>query len=100
MNINEYRAQFAAYNSALELARYRRHVGSEPEYGIDQVRADHADLFSASALADLNLISTNYRQKPKAPECADFCKQRSLNMLRIRSTRRAENSHIANHRCV
>jgi hypothetical protein len=53
MNINEYRAQFAAYNSALELARYRRHVGSEPEYGIDQVRADHADLFSASALADL-----------------------------------------------
>lgn len=53
MNINEYRAQFAAYHSSLELARYRYHVGSEPEFRIDRVRADYSDLFSPSALTDL-----------------------------------------------
>src|ERR1700682_4569401 len=53
MNTNSYRAEFAAYNSALALARYRHHVGAEPEFRIDRLRADYGDLFSPDALADL-----------------------------------------------
>ena len=53
MNINEYRAQFSAYNASLELARYRHQVGSEPEFRIDRVRADYSDLFTPAALTEL-----------------------------------------------
>lgn len=53
MNTNSYRAEFAAYNSSLELARYRHHVGSEPEFKLERLRDSYGDLFSPGALADL-----------------------------------------------
>jgi len=63
MNITEYRAEFAAYNSALELARYRHHVGSGAELRIDRLRGEYGDLFSADALTNLESQADETRTK-------------------------------------
>ncbi len=53
MNISEYRTQFALFNSSLELARYRYHVGLTSEIINDEIYDRYSDLFSITAIADL-----------------------------------------------
>ena len=53
MNISEYRAQFASFNSSLELARYKYHVGLKSELNNDEIYDRYSDLFSPAAFADL-----------------------------------------------
>jgi hypothetical protein len=53
MNISEYRAQFASFNSSLERARYRHHVGLTSDLNNAETYDRYGDLFSLSAIADL-----------------------------------------------
>ena len=53
MNISEYRTQFASFNSSLELARYRHHVGLKSEADNEETNDRYSDLFSLEAIAEL-----------------------------------------------
>jgi hypothetical protein len=53
MDISDYRDQFASFNSALQLARYARHVGERAELERDEIYDRYSDLFSQSTIADL-----------------------------------------------
>src|SRR6267143_957392 len=56
MNINEYRAEFAAYNTSLQLARYQYHVGSELRFKVEELHDSYGDLFSFDALDNLKAL--------------------------------------------
>lgn len=53
MNISEYRAQFASFNSKLELVQFQKHIGITPDLSVTNVYDRYSDLFSAVAVADL-----------------------------------------------
>jgi hypothetical protein len=53
MNIDEYRREFAAYNSALELAYYQHRAGFERELRTQPVYDRYSDLFTRAAIDDL-----------------------------------------------
>lgn len=54
MKIEDYRRDFAAYNSALELAHYQHRAGFERELQIEPVYDRYGDLFTRDAIDDLN----------------------------------------------
>lgn len=56
MDISEYRAQFASFNSSLELARFQNHVGLESELAVDEIYDRHSDLFSLEAITELKAL--------------------------------------------
>ena len=53
MNIDEYRREFAAYNSALELAHYQHRAGFEPELHTESIYDRYSDLFTRDAIDEL-----------------------------------------------
>src|SRR5213078_438955 len=53
MDISEYRAQFASFNSSLELTRYQAYIGLTPDFSTDQLYDRYSGLFSASAIVEL-----------------------------------------------
>lgn len=53
MKIDDYRRDFAAYNSALELAYYQNRAGLELELRIEPVYERYGDLFTREAIDDL-----------------------------------------------
>jgi hypothetical protein len=53
MKIEDYRRDFAAYNSALELAYYQHRAGFERELHIEPVYDRYGDLFTRAAIDDL-----------------------------------------------
>jgi hypothetical protein len=53
MNTDEYRREFAAYNSALELAYYQHRAGFEPQLHTQPIYDRYSDLFTRDAIDDL-----------------------------------------------
>jgi hypothetical protein len=53
MNIDVYRREFAAYNSALELAYYQHRAGFELQLHTEPIYDRYGDLFTRAAIADL-----------------------------------------------
>lgn len=53
MKIEDYRRDFAAYNSALELAYYRHRAGFERELRIEPIYDRYGELFTREAIDDL-----------------------------------------------
>ncbi|HEX8495245.1 MAG TPA: hypothetical protein VF658_20710 [Pyrinomonadaceae bacterium] len=53
MKIEDYRRDFAAYNSAIELAHYQHRAGFERELRIESVYDRYGDLFTRDAIDDL-----------------------------------------------
>ena len=53
MNIDEYRREFAAYNSALELAHYQHRAGFEPELHTESIYDRYSDLFTRDAIDEI-----------------------------------------------
>jgi hypothetical protein len=53
MDISDYRAHFASFNSALELARFQNYVGLPAEPSLHEVYDLFSDLFSREAIAEL-----------------------------------------------
>jgi hypothetical protein len=53
MKIEDYRRDFAAYNSALELAHYQHRAGFESELRLEPVYDRYGDLFTRAAIDDL-----------------------------------------------
>jgi hypothetical protein len=80
MNISDYRVQFASFNSALELARYSRHIGATPELDSDEVFDRYSDLFSEVALGDLQ---AKLDETPASYETERSGLQRLLNSARV-----------------
>jgi hypothetical protein len=69
MKIEDYRRDFAAYNSALELAYYRHRAGFELELQIEPVYDRYGELFTRGAIDDLQqeLAATpEHRQTERA----------------------------------
>ena len=61
MNISEYRDQFASFNSSIELARYKYHVGLTSKVNRQDIFDRYSDLFSSAALGELR---TSREQTP------------------------------------
>ena len=61
MNISEYRDQFASFNSSIELARYKYHVGLTSKVNRQDIFDRYNDLFSLAAIAELR---TSLEQTP------------------------------------
>ena len=53
MKTSDYRREFAAYNSALELARCRHHAGLDAELRAEPIYERYSDLFTLEAINDL-----------------------------------------------
>lgn len=53
MNTSDYRRDFAAYNSACELAHYQHRAGFKPELHIEPVYERYGELFTLNAIEDL-----------------------------------------------
>ena len=53
MNTSDYRKDFAAFSSALELAHYRHRAGFEPELHSEPIYERYSDLFTPEAIQDL-----------------------------------------------
>ncbi|HEX8649574.1 MAG TPA: hypothetical protein VF708_01945 [Pyrinomonadaceae bacterium] len=62
MNTDEYRREFAAYNSALELAHYQHRAGFEPQLHTQPVYDRYSDLFTRDAIDNLK------RERERLPE--------------------------------
>jgi hypothetical protein len=53
MNISQYRQEFAAYGSALELVQYQHRAGLEPDLHTEAIYERYGDLFTRQAITDL-----------------------------------------------
>ena len=53
MNIDDYRHDFAAYNSALELAHYEYRAGLQPNLHTEPIYDRYGHLFTRDAIGDL-----------------------------------------------
>lgn len=53
MNISDYRRDFAAFSSALELAQYRHRAGFEPELRTEPIYDRYGELFTRDAIEEL-----------------------------------------------
>src|SRR5256885_6389606 len=56
MNNDDYRRDFASYNSALELAHYKYRAGFETELRIEPLFDRYGDLFTREAIKDLRQL--------------------------------------------
>lgn len=74
MNIDDYRRDFAAYNSALSLAYYRHRAGLETELHAEHIYERYGDLFTRDAVEGLK------RSLESVPENFDT-ERRGLNLL-------------------
>lgn len=54
MNISEYRREFAAYSSAIELAHYQHRAGFQVELRTEPIYERYGDLFTLDAINDLH----------------------------------------------
>ncbi|MDT5059605.1 MAG: hypothetical protein QOH63_64 [Acidobacteriota bacterium] len=59
MNVSDYRSDYAAYCSTLELAHYRHRAGLERELNLEPIYDRYGGLFTLSAIDDLE----HYRQE-------------------------------------
>src|ERR671938_1253200 len=53
MNISDYRRDFAAYSSAIELAHYQHRAGFDPELHTEPIYERYGDLFRRDAIDEL-----------------------------------------------
>ncbi|HYY56065.1 MAG TPA: hypothetical protein VE842_01980 [Pyrinomonadaceae bacterium] len=53
MNTSQYRREFAAYSSALELAHYQHRAGLQPELNTEPIYERYGELFTRQAIEDL-----------------------------------------------
>jgi hypothetical protein len=53
MNIGDYRGEFAAFSSAIELAHYRHRAGFEPKLEAEPIYERYGDLFTRDAIEGL-----------------------------------------------
>jgi hypothetical protein len=53
MNVSDYRSDYAAYCSTLELAHYRHRAGLERELNLEPIYDRYGELFTRDAIADL-----------------------------------------------
>ncbi|HEY0004973.1 MAG TPA: hypothetical protein VGB17_09205 [Pyrinomonadaceae bacterium] len=53
MNFSDYRQDFAAYSSAIELAHYQHRAGFEPELRTEHIYERYGDLFTLEAIEEL-----------------------------------------------
>lgn len=53
MNVSDYRRDYAAYCSAIELARYQHRAGFERELNLEPIYDRYGDLFTRDAINDL-----------------------------------------------
>jgi hypothetical protein len=81
MDISEYRAQFASFNSSLELARFRYHVRLTAELNNYEINDRYSDLFSLGAIAELRSCLD---QTPADFETERTGLQRLLSAARLR----------------
>jgi hypothetical protein len=58
MNISDYRSDFAAYSSAIELAHYEHRAGFEPELHTEPIYERYGDLFTREQVAALKLAES------------------------------------------
>ncbi|HYE64745.1 MAG TPA: hypothetical protein VD966_04125 [Pyrinomonadaceae bacterium] len=56
MNISDYRRDFAAYNSALELAHYQHRAGLDPELRTEPIYDRYGELFTREAIDALQRV--------------------------------------------
>jgi hypothetical protein len=69
MKIEDYRRDFAAYNTALELAHYQHRAGYERELRIEPVYDRYGELFTRAAIDDLRrelAAIPQYRERERA----------------------------------
>jgi hypothetical protein len=74
MNVSDYRRDYAAYCSALELAHYQHRAGFERELNLEPIYDRYGDLFTRDAIDDLERA---YRETPEHRET----ERASLNKL-------------------
>ncbi|MBD0373694.1 MAG: hypothetical protein ICV60_22875 [Pyrinomonadaceae bacterium] len=65
MNVSDYRSEFAAFSSAIELAHYRHRAGFEPQLQTEPVYERYQDLFTRDAIEGLKLA---LQQLPESQE--------------------------------
>jgi hypothetical protein len=53
MNVSDYRREFAAFSSAVELAHYRHRAGFEPQLQTEHIYERYGDLFTLDAIEGL-----------------------------------------------
>lgn len=56
MNISDYRRDFAAFSSALELAQYRHRAGFEPQLRTEPIYDRYGELFTRAAITELERL--------------------------------------------
>jgi hypothetical protein len=56
MNISDYRSDFAAYCSALELAHYQHRAGFEKEFHLEPIYERYGDLFTQGAIEAIKRV--------------------------------------------
>lgn len=56
MNISDYRREFAAFSSAIELAYYRHRAGFEPQLHTEHIYERYSDLFTRDAIEGLERV--------------------------------------------
>jgi hypothetical protein len=59
MTINEYRREFAAYNSEFELAHYKYRAGLETELNLESIFERYSDLFTKDAIKTIKTAKLN-----------------------------------------
>src|SRR2546421_10513363 len=69
MNTSDYRRDYAAYSSAIELAHYRHRAGFEPELHLEPIYDRYGELFTRDAIEHLeqaNLKTPEHRETERA----------------------------------
>src|SRR3954464_11743327 len=56
MNVSDYRSDYAAYCSALELAHYQHRAGFELELNLEPIYDRYGELFTRDAIDDLERV--------------------------------------------
>jgi hypothetical protein len=80
MNISDYRGEFAAFSSAIELAHYRHRAGFEPKLQAERVYERYSDLFTLDAIEDLK---RSLAETPAGQETERAGRRSLLGMARI-----------------
>jgi len=65
MNVSDYRRDYAAYSSSLELAHYQHRAGFERELNLEPVYDRYGELFTRAAIESLE---SAYRETPEHRE--------------------------------
>lgn len=88
MDISEYRARFASFNSSLELVRFNACVGLKSELTLDEAYDRYSDLFSGEAIAELKSLKEQIpaSQETQRTGLAKLITAASLRYAEIQST--------------